>query len=40
MSFLFHHKTKRIINIAWSFIAVLIIIGMVFFFGGLETLLV
>ena len=41
MSFLFHHKTKKVINAIWGVIAVLIIIGMVFFFapGVIEILL-
>jgi signal peptidase I len=33
MSFLFHHKTKKVINAIWAVIAVLIIIGMTFFFA-------
>jgi len=33
MSFLFDKRTKKVINIAWSVIAVLIIIGMVVFFA-------
>lgn len=38
MSFLFHHRTKKIINGIWAVVAVLIIIGMVFFFApGLLT---
>lgn len=41
MSFLYHHKTKRVINMIWTVVAVLIIIGMVFFFapGVLELFL-
>ncbi len=41
MSFIFHHKTKKVINAIWAVVAVLIIIGMVFFFapGVVETLL-
>jgi len=40
MSFLFHHKTRKVINAIWMVIAVLIIIGMTFFFapGVVETL--
>jgi len=40
MSFLFHHRTKKVIHAIWTVIAVLIIIGMVFFFapGVVETL--
>jgi hypothetical protein len=33
MSFLYHKRTKKVINIAWSVIAVLVIIGMVAFFA-------
>lgn len=33
MSFLFHKRTKRIVNAIWSVVAVLIIIGMVIFFA-------
>ena len=40
MSFLFHHRTKKIIHGIWVVVAVLIIIGMTFFFapGVVETL--
>lgn len=33
MSFLFHHKTRKAIRLAWGFVAVLIILGMVLFFA-------
>ncbi len=33
MSFLYHHRTKRVIKAVWSVVAVLIIIGMVAFFA-------
>lgn len=33
MSFLFHKRTKKVINAIWSVIAVLIILGMVIFFA-------
>ncbi len=33
MSFLFHRRTKRVVNAVWAVIAVLIIIGMTFFFA-------
>ncbi|MFZ2886792.1 MAG: hypothetical protein WA021_03160 [Minisyncoccia bacterium] len=33
MSFLFHHKTKKVLNIVWGFVAILIILGMVLFFA-------
>ena len=33
MSFLYHKRTKKIINAAWGVIAVLVIIGMVLFFA-------
>lgn len=41
MSFLFHRKTKKVLNIIWGFVAVLIIISMVLFFApGLLDLIV
>ena len=33
MSFLFDKRSKKLINIFWSIVAVLVIIGMVFFFA-------
>ena len=41
MSFLFHKKTKKVINIVWGVVAVIVIIGMVAFFapGILELFL-
>lgn len=33
MSFLFHHRTRKIMKIAWGFVAVVIIFGMVLFFA-------
>ena len=33
MSFLFHKKTKKVVNAVWGVVAVLIIIGMVVFFA-------
>lgn len=33
MSFLFHKRTKRVINVIWSVVAVLIILSMVLFFA-------
>jgi len=33
MSFLFHKRTKKVIGMIWSVVAVLIILGMVFFFA-------
>ncbi len=33
MSFLFHKRTKKAIQIIWSVVAVLIILGMVVFFA-------
>ncbi|MDP3645477.1 MAG: hypothetical protein Q8R25_00105 [bacterium] len=33
MSFLFDKRTKKAINIVWGFLAVIIILGMVFFFA-------
>jgi hypothetical protein len=40
MSFLFHKKTKRVINVLWGVIAVIVTIGMVVFFApGLVSLI-
>ena len=40
MSFLFHHKTKKIINYVWGVIAIFVALGMVLFFApGLTNLL-
>ena len=33
MSFLFHHKTKKVLNVIWMIVATLIILGMVLFFA-------
>lgn len=33
MSFLFHKRTKRVINIIWGFVAVFVALGMVVFFA-------
>lgn len=39
MSFLYHRKTKKAIQVLWAVVAVLVIISMVIFFApGLETL--
>jgi len=40
MSFLFHHRTRKVLKAVWAVIAVLIIISMVLFFapGVVETL--
>lgn len=41
MSFLFHRKTKKVLNIIWSIVAVLIIVSMVLFFApGLVDLFI
>lgn len=41
MSFLFHRKTKKVLNAIWAVVAVLIIISMVLFFApGLVDLLI
>ena len=41
MSFLFHRKTKKVLNVIWGFVAVLIIISMVLFFApGLLDLII
>ena len=37
MSFLFHRKTKKIINYIWGVVAVLVALGMVFFMTGLSS---
>ncbi|HVU75828.1 MAG TPA: hypothetical protein VHD38_03275 [Candidatus Paceibacterota bacterium] len=40
MSFLFHKRTKKVINIIWGVVAVLVMLGMVIFFApGLTNLL-
>lgn len=39
MSFLFHHRTKKIMKAVWSVVAVIIIISMLLFFApGLVNL--
>jgi len=40
MSFLFHHKTRRVMKFVWGVLAVLIAISMVLFFapGVIESL--
>ena len=38
MSFLFHKRTRKAINIVWSVVAILVTLGMVIFFApGLST---
>ncbi len=38
MSFLFHKKTRKVVNVVWSVIAVFVTLGMVIFFApGLMT---
>jgi hypothetical protein len=40
MSFLFHKKTKRVINAIWMVVAIIVSLGMVLFFApGLVNLL-
>jgi len=40
MSFLFHKRTRKIVNALWGVIAVLVILGMIVFFApGLMNLL-
>ena len=40
MSFLFHKRTKKIVNIVWGVIAVFVMLGMIVFFApGLYNLL-
>jgi hypothetical protein len=39
MSFLFHKRTKKVVNVLWGIIAVMVILGMVIFFApGLANL--
>jgi len=39
MSFLFHKRTRKIVNIVWSIIAIFVALGMVIFFApGLANL--
>jgi len=39
MSFLFHKRTKRILNIVWGVVAIMVALGMVIFFApGLANL--
>lgn len=33
MSFLYHHKTRKVIQAIWGVIAILVAIGMVLFFA-------
>lgn len=33
MSFLFHRRTKKVLNAIWMVVAVMIILGMVLFFA-------
>ena len=33
MSFLFHKRTKKVLNVVWGVVAVFIILGMVIFFA-------
>jgi Flp pilus assembly pilin Flp len=38
MSFLFHKRTRKIANVAWAIIAVLVTLGMIIFFSpGIST---
>ena len=40
MSFLFHKRTKKVLNVVWGVIAVIIILGMLVFFApGLVNLI-
>ena len=39
MSFLFHKRTKKVVNIVWGVIAIFVALGMVIFFApGLANL--
>jgi hypothetical protein len=33
MSFLFDKRTKKVVQIVWSFVAIVVILGMVIFFA-------
>lgn len=38
MSFLFHKRTKKVLNVVWGVVAVLVMLGMIIFFApGLVT---
>lgn len=40
MSFLFHKRTKKVINVIWGVVAVLVTFGMIIFFApGLTNLI-
>jgi hypothetical protein len=40
MSFLYHKRTKKVIQYVWAFVAIIVILGMVLFFApGIENLL-
>ncbi len=40
MSFLFHRKTKKVLNVVWGVIAVMVMLGMLIFFApGISNLL-
>lgn len=40
MNFLFHHRTKKILHYVWVAVAIIVSLGMVFFFApGLITYL-
>jgi len=40
MSFLFHKKTKKVLNVVWGVVAVLIIVSMLLFFAPGITALI
>jgi hypothetical protein len=33
MSFLFDKRTKKVVNVVWGFVAIIVILGMVVFFA-------
>lgn len=40
MSFLFHKRTKKVLNVVWGVVAVFVMLGMVVFFApGLVNLI-
>lgn len=40
MSFLFHKRTKKVLNVVWGVVAVMVILGMIVFFApGITNLL-
>lgn len=40
MNFLFHHKTKKVVNAIWAVVAILVSLGMIVFFAPGVTALI